>query len=74
FTQMVEHWNGRMTFRLKIWDSGGDDIPGSADDLFNRTNFFNVTVRQVNDPVQLISLGEKEYGVDDLIWFVNEGV
>ena len=74
FTQMVEHWNGRLTFRLKVWDSGGDDVPGSADDLFNRTNFFNVTVRQVNDPVHLVSLGEKTVGVDDLIWFVEEGV
>lgn len=73
FTQMVANWNGRMTFRLKVWDSGGDDVPGSADDLFNRTNMFNVTVRQVNDPVSFVSVGDKVVGEDDLVWFVNEG-
>jgi hypothetical protein len=73
FTQVVEHWNGKMAFRLKVWDSGGDDVPGSADDMFNRTNMFNVTVRQVNDPVSLVNLGDKTVGVDDLVWFVEEG-
>jgi hypothetical protein len=73
FTQVVEHWNGRMSFRLKVWDSGGDDVSGSVDDLSNRTNLFNVTVRQVNDPVSIINLGDKTVGVDDMIWFVDEG-
>jgi hypothetical protein len=73
FTQMVENWNGKMTFRLKVWDSGGDDVPGNVDDQFNRTNMFNVTIRQVNDPVSFISMGEKVVGKDDLVWFVSEG-
>ncbi len=73
FDQKVEHWNGRMTFRLKVWDAGGDDVRGSADDLFNRTNMFNVTVRQVNDPIHLVELGDKKVGIDDLVWFVDEG-
>jgi hypothetical protein len=73
FKQVVEHWNGKMTFRLKVWDSGGDDVSGSADDLFNRTNMFNVTVRQVNDPVSFVKIGDKTVGVDDLTWFVDEG-
>ena len=73
FTQMVANWNGKMSFRLKVWDSGADDLPGSADDLFNRTNMFNVTVRQVNDPVTFVSLGDKVVGEDDLVWFADEG-
>jgi len=72
FTQMVEHWNGKMIFRLKVWDSGGDDRPGTADDLFNRTNMFNVSIRQVNDPVSIVSMGDKTVGTDDLVWFVHE--
>ncbi|UCC92529.1 MAG: PKD domain-containing protein [Thermoplasmata archaeon] len=73
FTQMVEHWNGRMTFRIKVWDGGSDDRVGTADDQFNRTNMFNVTIRQVNDPVLILSLGSKTVGNDDLVWFVAEG-
>ena len=73
FTQVVENWNGKMTFRLKVWDAGSDDRLGTADDLFNRTNMFNVTVRQVNDPVSLASLGDKIVGRDDMVWFIEEG-
>jgi hypothetical protein len=72
FTQMQEHWNGKLTFRLKIWDAGSDDRIGTGDDLFNRTNMFNVTIRQVNDPVSMVMLGDKTVGTDDLVWFVAE--
>ena len=73
FTQVVEHWNGKMTFRLKVWDAGSDDRLGTTDDLFNRTNMFNVTIMQVNDPVSLASLGDKTVGRDDMVWFIEEG-
>jgi hypothetical protein len=73
FTQVLEHWNGKMTFRIKVWDAGSDDLLGTPDDMFNRTNMFNVTVRQVNDPVTFLTLGDKTAGTDDLVWFVAEG-
>jgi PKD repeat protein len=73
FVQKVKNWNGKVMFRLKVYDAGGDDVRGSADDLFNRTNMFNVTVRQVNDPIILVGLGDKTVGVDQLVWFVDEG-
>jgi hypothetical protein len=73
FEQVVEHWNGKMTFRLKVWDAGSDDRLNTGDDLFNRTNMFNVTIRQVNDPVAITMMGDKSVGTDDLVWFVAEG-
>ncbi len=73
FEQMIEHWNGKVSFRLKIWDRGFDDIEGSFDDVFNRSNTFTVEVRPINDPVTLVSLGDRIIGEDDLVFFVSEG-
>jgi hypothetical protein len=72
FIQKKPNWNGKMYFVLKIWDRGDDDIEGSLDDLFNRTNLFNVTVRPVNDPIDLLKVGDKVVGQDDLVYFLDE--
>jgi len=49
-----QNWNGKLTFRVRFIDRGYDDIAGTADDNSNVTNFFNVTVRPVNDPIRLL--------------------
>jgi len=73
FDQMIEQWNGKLNFRLKIWDRGFDDIEGTFDDVFNRSNTFSVEVSPINDPVTLVSLGDRIIGQDDLVFFVSEG-
>ncbi len=72
FSQIIEHWNGKMAFRLKIWDQGADDIEGNFDDEFNRTNMFNVTVRPINDPVTFVTLGERIVTEEPMVFFVDE--
>lgn len=73
FEQMIENWNGKLSFRLKIWDRGFDDIEDSFDDVFNRSNTFSVEIRPINDPVTLVSLEDRIIGEDDLVFFVSEG-
>jgi len=68
-----QNWNGKLTFRVKFLDRGYDDIVGTADDMSNVTNFFNVTVRPVNDPIRLLKVGDKVPGQDVMVFFAEEG-
>lgn len=45
-----KHWHGTEKFRLAVRDTGCDGCPGTGDDLFSLSNWFNVTVEEVNDP------------------------
>ena len=68
-----QNWNGKLTFRVRFHDRGYDDIAGTADDNTNVTNFFNVTVRPVNDPIKLLKVGDKVPGQDVMVFFAEEG-
>ncbi|MGA1849044.1 MAG: hypothetical protein ACMUHB_06855, partial [Thermoplasmatota archaeon] len=46
---LTKHWHGTEKFRLGVRDTGCDGCPGSEDDLSSFSNWFNVTVSEVND-------------------------
>ncbi len=73
FVQRVPDWNGYATFRVKVIDRGYDNLPGTSDDNVNHTNYFNVTVRPVNDPFSLVKVGDLDVGEHALVFFVSEG-
>jgi hypothetical protein len=72
FEQKIPNWNGKLQFRIRITDRGFDDVEGSVDDVSNQTNIFIITVRPVNDPVTLVSIGNRMPGRDDLVFFLDE--
>ena len=74
FVIKEQNWNGKLTFRVKFIDRGYDEIVGDGDDATNVTNFFNVTVRPVNDPIKLLKVGDKVPGQDVMVFFAEEGV
>ena len=71
--QKTPDWNGKLSLRVKVWDRGYDNVPGSADDNWNFTNFFIITVKAVNDPVRLLRIGDKVVGEDVMVFFIDEG-
>jgi len=71
--QKEPNWNGKLSVRVKVLDRGYDNVPGTADDNWNHTNMFVITVKPVNDPVRLLRVGDKVVGEDVMVFFVDEG-
>jgi hypothetical protein len=55
----AEDFFGTLTFRVNATDSGADELPDTFDDRMCLTNYFNVSVRPVNDAPEIEVPGEQ---------------
>ena len=57
-TYLSPNWHGSVPLRVKAFDVGSDNIPGTADDKYNTSNIFHLVVLPVNDPPVITRVGE----------------
>lgn len=47
---------GLVELRIKVTDEGNDALPGTSDDLFSLSNYFNITVLPTNDRPDILEI------------------